>query len=183
MIVTPAASISVAPAASPASVVSPVVNPVASPTAGTIIRPTPATPISAAPPAINSTLTSAVPDTVKPNDSVAMTQGIALMLETWRQAWSAKDLNTYTAAYIAGYKGDSASSAAWKAGRERVFSSAGTIAVQFSKLDIQPQLNGDAQVKFTQTYRSNVFQETGLKTLLLKKEGLSYKIASETFVK
>ncbi|MDZ4328790.1 MAG: tetratricopeptide repeat protein [Pseudomonas sp.] len=146
--------------ASVASVASTAVRPVA-PTALAVAAPPPA-PI--APPAAAS----------------AAENEVAAAVDAWAEAWAAKDVNTYLAAYGKEFAtpGNQARKA-WEEDRRARIVGKSHIVLKLSKLSID--VNGNkASVRFKQDYSADSLNVSNRKTLNLAKVGERWLIVRET---
>ncbi len=110
--------------------------------------------------------------------------GIASLVESWRKAWEAKELNAYIAHYHPAFRGDGKDLAAWKSHKDRLNKRYRTISVKISGLKLKELENGRAFAYFRQEYRSDSFRSDRYKRLELVKNGASWKIFREqTFAK
>lgn len=143
------------------------------------------TPVNTAVSAPSAPVTNAAASTtVKPSaPASASSQMISNRVETWRQAWVAKNTKAYAEHYIDGYKGDAGSAVAWVAQRQRVFDAAGEIKVALSDVQVLQTSDSEARVTFTQQYQSSRLKETGEKNLFFQRVGAQWKIVAERFVK
>ncbi len=150
--VAPPAVTSSRPVASPAVASS---RPVASPA---VAQPEPAKPSSSAPAPANKAIETAV--------------------NRWAQAWSARDVKAYLAAYASDYSADGMSRSDWEAQRHARVGGPKHIDVQLSDLTIDQQ--GDAaSAMFRQAYRSDRFSSTVTKTLKLALKNGQWLIVDE----
>jgi len=105
------------------------------------------------------------------------------MLSNWAAAWSSKDVRGYLSFYADTFEHGKKSRAAWESQRRARLSDKETISVSLSDIQIDVQSETLATVRFTQSYSSNRFNDTGIKTLALSKASGSWKIQSEEFMK
>ena len=106
-------------------------------------------------------------------------------LETWRSAWSTKDINGYYAAYADDYTpaGKFASLAAWKQYKKRVIGNKKFIKVTLSDVQLDMQSAVDAQVNFRQAFHSDNYVGDDKKFLKFKKLSGAWKIIAEGNIK
>jgi ketosteroid isomerase-like protein len=100
-------------------------------------------------------------------------------VQNWATAWGRKDLNAYFAAYTPGYKGTSASAAAWQASRRDRISGKKAIRVELSGLTVEVA-QGVAKVSFSQHYAADQLRVTSQKTLELVKQNDKWLIRKES---
>lgn len=80
---------------------------------------------------------------------------IGKMVDVWRAAWSGKDMAAYFNAYAADFKGNFASTAEWRADRERkIAGKLGAISLDLSNIAISFRPDGSAEASFVQSYRA-----------------------------
>jgi hypothetical protein len=103
-------------------------------------------------------------------------------LEAWRQAWVARDLQAYQAAYVDGYLGDQPSPVKWLRQREERMRSTRSIDVQLSDIRVQPQSADRVHVTFRQAYRSEQFNANGTKRLVMVADQGRWRIQDERTV-
>ena len=97
----------------------------------------------------------------------------------WAQAWSARNVDAYLAAYSSNFATDGLTHKEWEAQRRTRITAPTTIDVKISKLKVEQQ--GDtASATFSQTYRSDRHQSTVTKTLKLALQSGQWRIISET---
>lgn len=135
----------------------------------------PATASAAAKPAAKPVVANVAP--AKPaatNDSA-----IEAAITRWAQAWSARDVNAYLAAYARDYAADGMSRDSWEAQRRDRVTTPKTIEVNIRDLQIARQ--GDtASATFHQDYRSDRLKSTVTKTLKLALQNGEWHIVGET---
>ncbi|MBL8328520.1 MAG: tetratricopeptide repeat protein [Rubrivivax sp.] len=89
-------------------------------------------------------------------------------LKAWARAWSARDVAAYTAAYVPGFKGRSATHEAWLADRRARLEARSRIAVTLT--DIRVTVLGDrADAQFRQAYESDSASTRSRKKLVLQR--------------
>lgn len=97
----------------------------------------------------------------------------------WAQAWSARNVDAYLAAYSSNFATDGLTHKEWEAQRRARITAPATIDVKISKLKVEQQ--GDtASATFNQAYRSDRHQSTVTKTLKLALQSGQWRIISET---
>lgn len=135
--------------------------------AGPVVLPTavPATAAAAAPPA-------ARPQAASVAAMTADEKSVLDVLTRWAGAWSARDVAAYLSAYAPDFKPASGMSlAAWKSERTARIVGKKEILVEMQQPRLQ--IEGEqATVKFIQSYRSDRFTSTDVKTMVLvRKQG------------
>ena len=105
-------------------------------------------------------------------------------LETWRSAWSARDVASYLAMYAPDFKpGTGVSRAGWLAQRHERLVRPSFIVVKVQDPSVTLAGNDAAVAVFTQVFESDTFKETGRKTLGFANLGGKWLIREETFIK
>jgi tetratricopeptide (TPR) repeat protein len=116
------------------------------------------------------------PGSVKP---AAANKDVEAAVTRWAQAWSARNVDTYLAAYASNFATDGLTHAEWEAQRRTRITTPTSIDVKINNLKIEQQ--GDtASATFSQTYRSDRHQSTVNKTLKLALQNAQWRIISET---
>lgn len=115
----------------------------------------------------------------KPKAPVNPRTEIEQTVRAWADAWSARDAEAYLAFYGRDFKvPDAREREAWREERKLRVTRPEYIKVGIEKLRIE--LRGDAAtVRFQQRYESNILKNTDKKTLLMAREGQSWKIIEE----
>ncbi len=103
------------------------------------------------------------------------------VVNSWLKAWSSKDLDVYFANYSEHfYLGKShASIAEWKKYRTQMIENKTFIRVSIHDLKVIPVDGNHVRCEFTQNYESDTYSNKGKKSLILEKEGNSWKIVRE----
>ncbi|MHB1187490.1 YybH family protein [Thiobacillus sp.] len=97
----------------------------------------------------------------------------------WAQAWSARDVDAYLAAYASDFAASGMTRANWEAQRRARITATKSIEVKISDLKIEQQ--GDtASATFRQAYRSDRLTSTVSKTLKLTLQNGQWRIVGET---
>jgi ketosteroid isomerase-like protein len=97
----------------------------------------------------------------------------------WAQAWSARNMDAYLAAYASDYAASGMTRSSWEAQRRARITGPKSIEVNISDLQIDQQ--GDAATAtFSQEYTSNLLKSTVIKTLKLALQNGEWRIVSET---
>ena len=125
---------------------------------------------------------TAEPAPAKPAPAASATQSanaVEAAVNRWAQAWSARDVKAYLAAYADDYAADGMTRSNWEAQRRSRVGGPKFIEVQLSDLSIDQQ--GDtAFATFNQAYRSDRFSSTVTKTLKLALQNGQWRIVDET---
>jgi len=142
-------------------------------------KPAAAKPVAAAsakPVAAVAKVAAADPSPASPAPANA---GIEAAITRWAQAWSARDVDAYLAAYASDFTADGMTRAKWEAQRRARITAPKSIDVQISDLKIEQQ--GDtASATFRQAYRSDRLNSTVTKTLKLALQNGQWRIVGET---
>ena len=128
-----------------------------------------------------ATAAAAAPSKPTVSDFTSSNPQVTQSIESWRKAWSGRDLRNYLAAYAATYKGELASRDAWVTGRTRIISNAGNISLTFGTPTLTWESADRVSAEFSQNYRSDVFKQTGKKTLQMQRIDGEFKIINEMF--
>lgn len=143
--------------------------------------PTPA-PAAAAPPTpvASASAAEAPGASLPPAADAAREQAVATAVHAWAQAWAAKDMNAYFAAYASDFAPPARQSRAdWEKDRIARITGKTQISVQLS--DLRVKLEGDkASASFRQDYRGDALHVNSAKTLTLVQQTGGWKIARES---
>lgn len=103
------------------------------------------------------------------------------LVERWRQAWAARDVDAYLACYSADFvAANGQSRSTWAAGRRTKLSSQPQITVAVHHMSIERIADNRMQVEFQQDYSSGSYLEIAQpKTLLLVRTSDDWLIAGE----
>ncbi len=104
-------------------------------------------------------------------------------IQAWALAWEQKRITDYYSFYVADFRGDYASHAAWRKQRNDRIMGAADIRIRLDELKVELQDAENAVAGFRQTYQSASLTDVGIKTLRLKKVGGVWLIAVEQFRK
>lgn len=105
---------------------------------------------------------------------------ITSAVNAWAQAWSAKDVNKYLAAYSDTFKpakGESRKS--WEQQRRERITRPAKISVELSNIKVTADDGNTAKVRFKQSYRADGKPIGTTKTLIMKKVGDNWLIDQE----
>ncbi len=104
---------------------------------------------------------------------------IEAAITRWAQAWSARNVDAYLAAYASDFTAEGLSRSKWEAQRRARITAPKSIEVKISDLKIDQQ--GDtASATFRQAYRSDRLSSTVSKTLTLALKNGEWRIVDET---
>jgi murein L,D-transpeptidase YafK len=98
-------------------------------------------------------------------------------LNDWQTAWESKDIDKYMEFYAPNFKGRNE----WKDQKANTFANAGDINVKISDVKWNGSGGNRFTLRFRQDYSSDVFSNSGIKTLRLVGCPGSFKIESETW--
>jgi outer membrane protein assembly factor BamE len=150
--------------------------PPSSPAAAAVVPATvPAAGAAAAPKPVPST---------RADGGTALPSTVLAALESWRAAWSARDVERYLSMYATDFRLPAGlSRARWEAQRRERIRRPSFIVVKV--VDPQVSIAGEsvATAVFTQVYESDSVKESGRKTLALVRQGGDWKIRDERFEK
>ncbi len=104
---------------------------------------------------------------------------IEAAIARWAQAWAARDVDAYLAAYASDFAASGMTRANWEAQRRSRITAPRSIEVKVSDLKIEQQ--GDtASASFRQSYRSDRLSSTVTKTLKLALQNGEWRIVGES---
>jgi len=125
---------------------------------------------------------AAEPAPSKPEPAKAATAAsgaIEAAITRWAQAWAARDVDAYLAAYASDFAAQGTTRAKWEAQRRSRITAPKSIEVKISDLKIEQQ--GDtASASFRQFYRSDRLSSTVTKTLKLALQNGEWRIVGES---
>ncbi|MEY4560749.1 MAG: hypothetical protein RLZZ618_26 [Pseudomonadota bacterium] len=98
----------------------------------------------------------------------------------WAAAWQSKDLSRYLGFYAPGFTPSRGSLDSWKAQRSAALSRPGTLGVKIDSLTTTALNPTTLETRFTQTYRSNQFNDVTDKVLTWQLIGGQWLIVKET---
>jgi hypothetical protein len=104
--------------------------------------------------------------------------GVNNAVQGWREAWEAKNFDRYENYYTSTFPGSAPARSAWLADKRKRFERSGGIKVEIMDMETKGE-GGRATVRFTQRYTSGRHSDVGVKTLILVKYGVEWKIDSE----
>lgn len=100
-------------------------------------------------------------------------------VQAWATAWSSKNTPDYLAAYVANFKPQGMTHAAWEKQRVERINHPKVIDVKMSNRRVTVVDDNHATVSFTQDYSSDAYHDQVDKTLSLVKQGEKWLIAEE----
>ena len=115
-----------------------------------------------------------------PASSKSADEALTNAVNTWSQAWAAKNLDKYFASYGANFnpaKGESRKS--WEEQRRERITRPSKISIEISKMKINVIDDSNAKVTFKQSYRADGKPIRTTKTLVMKKDGDNWYIQQE----
>ena len=131
-------------------------------------------------PAAAKPATAEKPAAEKPAAGADAAADVLKAVNGWAQAWSKKDANAYLAYYAKDFRVPGGESrAAWEKGRRTRIEAPKSISVSVASPKVTMQGNDQATVSFRQTYRSEVFKGTSVKTLTMVKSDGRWLIRDE----
>jgi Flp pilus assembly protein TadD len=149
-------------------------------------KPAAAKPVAAPAPKPAATLaarpSAAEPAPAKPEPAKpvpAASAAIEATVTRWAQAWSARDVDAYLAAYANDYAAPGMTRAKWEAQRRSRITAPPSIDVQISDLKVEQQ-GSTASATFRQAYRSDRHRSTVAKTLKLALQNGEWRIVGES---
>lgn len=110
--------------------------------------------------------------------AIAPEEAIRNLIEKWLKSWQSGDLETYRSCYAPDFNARGMSLDEWTANKASVISSSRNIEIKIDQLEI---IAGEmeATASFMQHYRSSASNDSGKKTLELKKIDGEWKIYRE----
>lgn len=101
-------------------------------------------------------------------------------LKAWAAAWSAKDVDGYIRAYVAGYKPQTGTShEQWVRTRTQRLQKPKFINVSLSDIEIDLVSDNRAEITFRQSYRSDRYRDVERKRISMMQRSSGWKIVSE----
>lgn len=105
---------------------------------------------------------------------------IADIIEGWRDSWQDKDVDRYMSFYSLSFRSGSKDWNQWKDYKKKVTDKYRDIRVKVDNLGILMN-NNVVIASFKQTYRTPVFESSGIKKLYITKNSEEWKIIGESF--
>lgn len=99
----------------------------------------------------------------------------------WAQAWMERDVNAYIGFYSPTFKPEQGSYESWEANRRDRLRGASKIEIDIADIQVVPSFDDPSlyELSFTQSYRSNNYQEKSRKTLVWKQISGKWQIIRE----
>jgi len=116
------------------------------------------------------------------DSSTTNMEQILSVVESWRKAWSEKDMSTYFGHYASDFQTlpKFPSMDLWEKYKRRVISGSKFIKVELDEIRIEIDATGSkANVRFGQHFSNGKISETDIKTLLMEKQNDAWKIVRE----
>ena len=105
---------------------------------------------------------------------------ISKYLEKWLNAWKKQDIKLYLSLYAKDFRGAKKNHSDWVVFRKNALKRNKNISILPTNIKIIAN-KGIAHVNFTQSYKSDSYSDTGIKEIVLSKNGKEWKIISETW--
>ena len=140
--------------------------------------PKPALSAASAPAPVAATATASAPvPLTAPDRELAR---VRADIQAWAVAWETRNLDAYLAAYSADFApNDGVARQKWEQVRRQRIGGAQDIVVKVVDLTLEPLGRDQVKASFTQKYQARGMNDVSRKTLLLRKQGDSWKIESE----
>ena len=100
-------------------------------------------------------------------------------IESWRKAWTTRDVQGYVGSYTADYAPRGMTHGAWTAQRRDRLASASFVRVSIDELDVEFPDANTATARFVQGYSSDNYEDRVRKTLTLSRTASGWRIARE----
>jgi hypothetical protein len=139
--------------------------------------PAPATTVAAVtpPPAA-----SAAPEPAPERPAIAdETEAVLAAIESWRAAWTARDVQAYLGAYAPDYAPRGMTRDAWTAQRRERLNAASFVNVAIDGIGVEFPSADTAQAEFVQGYSSGNYEDRVRKTLTLSRTPSGWRIVRE----
>ncbi len=109
---------------------------------------------------------------------------ILAAVERWRAAWSARNVDTYFAAYSKDFKpaGRFATQAEWQRYKRRIIRKQSFIEVRLDAIQLSPVSGDRVRVDFMQYFKSDNYNSKDHKQLLLEKSQDGWKVVNESVI-
>ena len=115
------------------------------------------------------------PDLKDPGDAIDV---VVSQLLIWIKAWEDREVNSYLSFYSKNFKDPKKSRKEWASQRRSALSRNSRITIQVSDIQMK-QKDETIEMSFIQDFRSDRVSDIGLKELIWKNEGNSWKIIKE----
>jgi ketosteroid isomerase-like protein len=107
---------------------------------------------------------------------------IRTFIEKWKTYWENKEIEKYIQCYSDDFETEGTDKQGWKKIKHALNEQYKNIKVTLTNAEISVRNEGkEAEVSLLQHYRSDRYNDKGLKTLLLKKEKREWRIVSENW--
>ena len=103
---------------------------------------------------------------------------ISKYLEKWVRAWEKQDVELYISMYSKEFKGSKERHADWRFSRQAALKKHANISVQLQNIQVFPSKN-TLKVNFSQTFKSDIYSDFGIKELLWVNNGSDWRIIKE----
>ncbi len=120
---------------------------------------------------------------LQPVARMAVVADIQSTLYAWAEVWSAKDVKKYLAFYAPDFEANGMGRADWERLRTSRISQPKLIKVKLESIKVTVLDASHATAAFTQTYRSDRYQDVTRKIMSLEKTGGAWLIVSEQVAK
>lgn len=111
-------------------------------------------------------------------------EAVMVYVRQWANAWAEMDVEGYIGAYGSNFQPqDNKTRSEWEKGRRARLSQPSRITLQLSQPAISFLDSDLAMVKFVQDYRSDTYQDTVRKTLLMEREAGAWRIVREQSIR
>lgn len=106
---------------------------------------------------------------------------IRQFVESWRNAWQARDFKLYLAHYGPDFKASAESAEDWQSQRKKALRGTGALEIRVDQLKISNPSAVRADVEFVQHYRASGYADSGIKRMTLMRWDGRWLIMAETF--
>ena len=103
-------------------------------------------------------------------------------IESWASAWEKRDIDSYISFYSKEFKGLKNHRGAWEASRLNALKKNSNISIKLSNIQVVQKEGERVEVNFIQKYKSDNYEDVGIKELLLEKKKSGWKIIKETWM-
>lgn len=101
----------------------------------------------------------------------------------WASAWETKNVDDYISYYTATFRGSSKNRKEWESVRASRINGPKSIDILIQNFSIVSKTNSEVIVRFQQSYKSNLIDSRGTKTLFFRKVDKEWLIHKELFTK
>lgn len=106
---------------------------------------------------------------------------IERFLQVWKDAWEEKAIKTYISCYDHSFNSKGMDLLAWERYKKELFSRYSKIRVKISNVSYKEQRDGSIIVSFRQVFHGDLYNDLGIKKMVLIKRGNKWKIKKETW--